>query len=107
MKVIEIINFNRELLKKLQEAGVRLEDVQYVELYSEYMYRTSQGEKVSYVVAVLSEKYSVSERTIYALVKRFRSDCKTFASMNGLFYQADCAVSPIFRMFHFYKEEWL
>lgn len=62
MKVIEIINFNRELLKKLQEAGVRLEDVQYVELYSEYMYRTSQGEKVSYVVAVLSEKYSVSER---------------------------------------------
>lgn len=55
MKVIEIINFNRELLKKLQEAGVRLEDVQYVELYSEYMYRTSQGEKVSYVVAVLSE----------------------------------------------------
>lgn len=28
MKVIEIINFNRELLKKLQEAGVRLEDVQ-------------------------------------------------------------------------------
>lgn len=50
MKVIEIINFNRELLKKLQEAGVRLEDVQYVELYSEYMYRTSQGEKVSYVV---------------------------------------------------------
>lgn len=47
MKVIEIINFNRELLKKLQEAGVRLEDVQYVELYSEYMYRTSQGEKVS------------------------------------------------------------
>ena len=45
MKVIEIINFNRELLKKLQEAGVRLEDVQYVELYSEYMYRTSQGRK--------------------------------------------------------------
>lgn len=75
MKVIEIINFNRELLKKLQEAGVRLEDVQYVELYSEYMYRTGQGEKVSYVVAVLSEKYSVSERTIYALVKRFRIAC--------------------------------
>lgn len=74
MKVIEIINFNRELLKKLQEAGVRLEDVQYVELYSEYMYRTSQGEKVSYVVAVLSEKYSVSERTIYALVKQFQID---------------------------------
>ena len=84
MKVIEIINFNRELLKKLQEAGVRLEDVQYVDLYSEYMYRTSQGEKVSYVVAVLSEKYSVSERTIYALIKRFRSDCKDVYKRQGI-----------------------
>ena len=85
MKVIEIINFNRELLKKLQEAGVRLEDVQYVDLYSEYMYRTSQGEKVSYVVAVphiISFDLTLPEqpkRTIYALIKRFRSDCKTFA----------------------------
>ena len=38
-----------------------------------------QGEKVSYVVAVLSEKYSVSERKVYALVKRFQSDCKPVA----------------------------
>jgi hypothetical protein len=38
-----------------------------------------QGEKVSYAVAVLSEKYSVSERKVYALVKRFQSDCKTLA----------------------------
>lgn len=26
MKVIEILNFNRELLKRLQAAGIRLED---------------------------------------------------------------------------------
>lgn len=65
MKVIEILNFNRELLKRLQAAGIRLED---------------QGEKVSYAVAVLSEKYSVSERKVYALVKRFQSDCKTLAA---------------------------
>ena len=28
MKVIEILNFNRELLKRLQAAGIRLEDAQ-------------------------------------------------------------------------------
>ena len=28
MKVIEILNFNRELLKKLHETGIRLEDTQ-------------------------------------------------------------------------------
>ena len=76
MKVIEILNFNRELLKRLQAAGIRLEDASYIDLYTDY---TRQGEKVSYVVAVLSEKYSVSERKVYALVKRFQSDCKIFA----------------------------
>ena len=30
MKVIEILNFNRELLKRLQAAGIRLEDARYM-----------------------------------------------------------------------------
>ena len=33
MKVIEILNFNRELLKRLQAAGIRLEDARYIDLY--------------------------------------------------------------------------
>lgn len=74
MKVIEILNFNRELLKRLQAAGIRLEDARYIDLYADYTRLLDQGEKVSYAVAVLSEKYSV-----YALVKRFQSDCKTLA----------------------------
>lgn len=48
-------------------------------LYADYTRLLDQGEKVSYAVAVLSEKYSVSERKVYALVKRFQSDCKTLA----------------------------
>ncbi|WP_294549494.1 hypothetical protein [uncultured Bacteroides sp.] len=79
MKVIELLNFNRELLKKLQEAGIRLEDARYIDLYMDYVRLLNQGDKVSYVVAVLSEKYSVSERKVYALVKHFQSDCKTVA----------------------------
>lgn len=79
MKVIEILNFNRELLKRLQASGIRLEDARYIDLYSDYTRLLDQGEKVSYVVAVLSEKYPVSERKVYALVKRFQSDCKTLA----------------------------
>lgn len=79
MKVIEILKFNRELLKRLQASGIRLEDTRYIDLYSDYARLLEQGEKVSYVVAVLSEKYSVSERKIYALLKHFQSDCKPIA----------------------------
>lgn len=76
MKVIDILIFNRELLKNLQESGIRLEDCRYVDLYSDYINLLNQGEKVSYVVALMSEKYSVSERKVYALIKHFQSDCK-------------------------------
>ena len=79
MKVFELINFNRELLKKLQDAGIRLDDAQYIDLYSDYVDMYQQGEKVSYIVAALSEKYAVSERKVYGLLKRFQSDCKPFA----------------------------
>ncbi len=79
MKVFELINFNRELLRKIQEAGIRLEDAQYIDLYSDYVDMLRHGEKVSYIVAVLSEKYAVSERKVYSLLKRFQSDCKPIA----------------------------
>ena len=59
--------------------GGGLEDARYIDLYADYTRLLDQGEKVSYAVAVLSEKYSVSERKVYALVKRFQSDCKTLA----------------------------
>lgn len=79
MKVIEVLKFNRELLRKLKSAGIRLEDEEYVDLYTDYTSLIEQGEKVSYIVAHLASKYSVSERKVYDLIKRFQSDCKTLA----------------------------
>ena len=75
MKVIEILNFNKELLKKFQTAGIRMDDVQYIDLYNEYWILVAQGEKVSYIVATLADKYTISERKVYDLIKRFKSDC--------------------------------
>lgn len=76
MTIIELLKFNLELLKKLKGAGIRLEDADFVDMYSEYSCMMERGEKVSYAVAILSEKYSVSERKVYALLKHFKSDCK-------------------------------
>lgn len=79
MKVIEVLEFNRELIKRLKLAGIRLEDANYIDLYTEYKQLMAQGEKVSYAVAHLAEKYVVSERKVYGLIKRFRSDCNPCA----------------------------
>ena len=75
MKIIEVLKFNRELIKRLRIAGIRLEDEEFVDLYSDYTTLLEQGEKVSYIVAVLSDRYAVSERKVYGLIKHFQSDC--------------------------------
>lgn len=79
MKVFELINFNREMLTKLRKAGVRLDDVRYVDLYADYTSMRRDECKVSYIVAVLAERYGVSERKVYSVLKRFGSDCTGLA----------------------------
>ena len=79
MKIIEIVKINRELLKNLHTAGVRIEDAKYIDLYADYRRMLANGDKVSYIVIVLSNKYAVSERKVYGLIKHFQSDCKLFA----------------------------
>ena len=79
MKIFEIINFHREFLNRLYDTGIRLEDARYVDLYVDYSRMRVEGDKVSYIVACLAEKYAISERKVYSLIKRFKSDCNTFA----------------------------
>ena len=31
---------------------------------------------MTYIVAILAERYDISERKVYGLIKRFQSDCK-------------------------------
>ena len=79
MKVIEILNLNKELLKIFRKVGIRLDDVQYIDLYNEYRELLSKGNKVSYIVAVIADRYGISERKVYSLIKRFQSDCNLLA----------------------------
>lgn len=77
MKIIDVLKFNRELLNNLRTAGIRLEDAEYVDLHSDYTRMLAHGEKVSYIVAVLAERYGICERKVYSLIRRFQSDCLT------------------------------
>jgi len=79
MKVIEILKLNRELLKFCRDAGIRLDDVRYIDLFNDYNRLLADGEKASYIVAALAEKYGVCERKVYDLIRRFKADCNLFA----------------------------
>lgn len=75
MIAFELLNINRGLLSCMKEAGLRLDDVGYVDMYSDFVRMKAEGDKVSYIVAVLADRYCVSERTVYQYVKRLGADC--------------------------------
>lgn len=67
MKVIEILKLSRELLKFCCDAGIRLDDIRYIDLFNDYNRLLADGEKITYIVAALAEKYGVCERTVMTL----------------------------------------
>ena len=79
MKVIELLKLNRELLTVCRSAGIRLDDVRYIELYNEYSRLLAEGEKITYIVAALSDKSGVCDRTVYDLIRRLKAECNLFA----------------------------
>ena len=73
------MKLNRELLNICRTAGIRLDDVRYIELYNEYSWLLAEGEKITYIVAALSDKYGVCERTVYDLIRRLKAECNLLA----------------------------
>jgi len=79
MKAIEIMKISKKVLELLQECCIRIDDVRYVGIYDEFSRIVESGAKVTYAVAFLSEKYGISERKVYYLLRKFSRDCKVDA----------------------------
>ena len=68
-----------KILARVGQISVAFPDAKYIDLYADYRRMLANGDKVSYIVTILSNKYAVSERKVYGLIKHFQSDCKLFA----------------------------
>ena len=75
MTLFEIINFNKELIDRLISVGFKPDDCRYIALYADYMEMYGRGEKITYIVSVLSGRYKVSERKVYNIIKKFKTNC--------------------------------
>lgn len=76
MRTIDILLINRELIERLHNFGINADDCQHIKLFQEFEQLKNNGEKVTYIVAALSEKYNISERKIYKIVRKFGSECR-------------------------------
>lgn len=75
MTYYEIIKLSKEPIDRLNSAGFRLEDCQYLALYEDYKRMHEAGDKMTYIVSVLHDRYHVCERKVYDLIKRFGRHC--------------------------------
>lgn len=76
MKVYEAVCLCRPLLESLDRNGVDMEDLAYLDIYLEYRRRKEEGEKVTYIIGVLSEANKVSERTLYRAFSVFNRELR-------------------------------
>lgn len=73
MKIYELLSFNRELLSRIAAAGIKPDDCRYIDLFNDFKGMVERGDKVTYAVTVLAERYGISERQVYKIVKRMDS----------------------------------
>lgn len=68
MKRAELILFNKELFQKLKQAGVRLEDYRYCDLYLDYLELSREDVNRKVVFLTLSERYGITDRQVYNII---------------------------------------
>ena len=80
MTVYETLKICGGLIVNLEKAGINPRDHKYVRLFEDFREARERGEKVAYIVACLSSRYNVSERSVYEIMKRLGSDCKSVSA---------------------------
>ena len=66
----ELLTMNRSMVEVLLANHVNINDVQNLEIYTQFCEMKKQGHKVSYITVFLADKYGMTDRGIYKIVKR-------------------------------------
>lgn len=77
MVVAKLIEIGSKMMKLLSECDIRMGDYKYLDMYADYREMRSKGEKMTYIVEVLSEKYGISVASVYRLISKFGKPINT------------------------------
>lgn len=72
MKIVEIIKISKGILELLAKYDIQITDIKYLGLFSDYEQMLANGEKTTYIVEVLAERYRLSVSSVYRILKRFK-----------------------------------
>lgn len=70
MTVYECLQVIRPALERLNNNGIDIKNIDNMVIYEEFITLQQKGEKKTYIMAFLGEKYSKSEKSIHRIIKR-------------------------------------
>ena len=72
MKAAELLKIGAKILETLSKCDIKISDYKYLPLYSDFEEMERAGEKTTYIVAILSERYKLGEASVWRILKRFK-----------------------------------
>jgi hypothetical protein len=75
MKVVELLQIGREMLKLMSENDVKRDDYRFVKMYQEYSNMRKSGVKYRMVIQMLAEEYHTSSASIERAIRRLGKEC--------------------------------
>ena len=76
MRIIDLVEFNRELLQRMNDAGIRLEDYKYCDLYRDYLQLSEKMKSRKAVILTLAERHHISDRQVYNILHHLEMSVK-------------------------------
>lgn len=74
MKAYELLKVNESLLKAMDGASLAIGDIKYVNMVYDFEQMTARGDKKTYIIQSLADKYNIAERTMYRILERLMQD---------------------------------
>ena len=75
MKVVELLQIGREMLKLMSEKDVKRDYYRFVPMYYEYRNMRSNGLKYRSAVDMLAKDYNTSRATIERAIRKLEEEC--------------------------------
>jgi hypothetical protein len=76
MTKYELLKACRSVCDALTRNGINATDTKYIDMMTDYIRMTGEGQKVTWVVYYLSQQYEVGEATVYRMAKRLSENCE-------------------------------
>ena len=74
MTKYELIKASASVCKVLADNGISPSDYKFIGLVEEYHRLKAEGQKYAYITFYLAQQYSVSETSVYRIVKKLQEN---------------------------------